>query len=86
MGNNIEWGHRNNSEFSWIMIGIVAVCGIGFLSSIFPIFEAVITAILIGLAGCLAFGVGCYVLYQRHLDWEAFHGPLPIEEKDKENP
>lgn len=86
MSNNINWGQRPNWEFALIMIGIFVVCLVGFLSAIFPIFEAVITTILIGLAGCLAFGVGCHVLYQRYLDWDAFYGPLPVEEKEKETP
>lgn len=66
------------------MVGIVAVCAIGFLCSIFSIFEAVITTILIGLALVIVGGVICHVLHQRYLDWEAFYGPLPVEEKDKE--
>lgn len=81
--NNISWGTRNNNEFSYIMVGIVVVCGIGFLTSIFFTVERVITALLIlaAIAGIVVAVV--HYLHERYLDWEAFYGPLP--EKDMES-
>jgi hypothetical protein len=72
-------------EYAWLMIGIVGIPTIGFLTSIFPTVEFVITLLLI-CAGVAAIIVGiAHIRKERRLDWEAFYGPLPIE-KDKETP
>jgi hypothetical protein len=71
-------------EFAWIMIGIVAACAAGFLTSIFPIFGTVMILLLVAIGLAVIIGVVRHVLRERRLDWEAFYGPLDIEET-KEN-
>lgn len=66
------------------MVAIVVIMVLGFLSSLFPMVEAVITTLLIGLGIVGTIAALAWYLRERRLDWEAFHGPLPIEE-EKEN-
>jgi purine-cytosine permease-like protein len=83
MSNNINWGNRPNNEFNWIMVGIVGVCLIGFLCSIFTEVENVITKLLVCIGVGAIIWLVAHYLRERRLDWEAFYGPL--DEKDEGN-
>lgn len=79
-----QWGPSHSPEYQPIMAGIIIVCALGFLCSIFPVLEIALSIFIMILIAMALIG-GLHFLYKQYrLDQEVLHGDLgDLNEKEE---
>lgn len=75
-------GPSDSPAYAPIMGVLITICALGFLSSMFPIIDYIVGAIVAVALLVTIIRVVEHIRREHRLDWEAQYGPLTEEEKE----